>query len=176
VIEMVNGDQRAPAWVGAPGRGWRIAAGQGDEAVGRQGGQKRVAQPSVDRAELLVAVDEQDGTRQDLGDPAAAGPVAEADQDGMLKPLRGGIDLPAIEQHHGSARGPRAAAELQQDGGLADASRTVDEQHSPRRPVHEGVVEAGQLAPAAHEGPASRLVEKITELGRHRTTLQHAAR
>jgi hypothetical protein len=88
VVEAVDGDHRAPTGVGAPGRGRGVAAGQDDEAVRRKGGQERLAQPSVDRAELLVAVDEQDGSRQELGERAGPGPFTQPDEDGVLEPLR----------------------------------------------------------------------------------------
>ena len=41
VVEPVDGDHRAPARIGAPERGWGVAAGQDDQAVSRQRGQER---------------------------------------------------------------------------------------------------------------------------------------
>jgi hypothetical protein len=88
VLEPMDRDHRAPTRIGAPGRGRGVAAGQDDHAVSRQGGQERLPQPSVDRAELLVAVDQQDGAREQVGGRAAARPFAERDEDGVLEPLR----------------------------------------------------------------------------------------
>jgi hypothetical protein len=158
------------------GDGAGVALGQDDQAVSRQRGQERLLQPSVDRAELLVAVDQQDGARQQVGGLAVASPSTEGGQDGQLEPLRGRVDLPCVDQHGGPAGVPRPAAELQQQGGLADPARAVHEQDPPRRPPSKGVVEAGQLAPTPDEGSAPGVVEKIAEVCRHLTTLQHSAR
>jgi hypothetical protein len=46
-----------------------------------------LAQPPVDRAELLVAVDQQDGARQEFGQQAAVPRFTQRDQDGVLEPL-----------------------------------------------------------------------------------------
>jgi hypothetical protein len=77
---------------------------------------------------------------------------------------------PGVQQHHRPPDVPAPGAELQQQRGLADAARTVHQQDPPRRAALQGVVEAGQLTAAPHERPAPRLVEQITELGRHWTT------
>jgi hypothetical protein len=112
VVETVDGDHRAPARVGTPGRCRGVAPGQDDQGVGEQGGQERLAQPAVDRAELLVAVDQQDGPGQAAGH-GAVGRSAESGMDGVLEPLGRRVDLPGVEQHRRPAGVPGPDAELQ---------------------------------------------------------------
>ena len=76
-----------------------------------------------------------------------------------------------VEQQDGPVRGPRPGAVFQQQGGLADASRAVHQQDPPGRTAQQDVVETGQLASAAHEGPAPRVVQQVAETRRHRNPL-----
>jgi hypothetical protein len=118
VAEAMHPDHRAPAGIAAPGRGGGLAAGQHDHAVGRQRGQERLAQPAVDGAELLVAVDQQDAA---IGQHARR--LAGRGRHRVLESLGRGIDLTGVEQQDGPARVPRPGAAFQQQGGLADAAR-----------------------------------------------------
>ena len=87
-VEAVHGHELPPSGVGAPRRGGRVAAGQHDDGVGAQAGDELVAQPPVDRGELLVAVDEQDRAGQQLRDRLAVVVVVEGEPDGRVQPLR----------------------------------------------------------------------------------------
>jgi hypothetical protein len=87
-LEAMHRHKLPPAGVGAPRRGGRVAAGQHDDGVGAQAGDKVVAQPPVDRGELLVAVNEQHGAGQQPRHRFAVGLLVEGEPDGRFEALR----------------------------------------------------------------------------------------
>ena len=182
VVEAVHPDHRAPAGIAAPGRGGGLAAGQHDHAVGRQRGQERLAQPAVDGAELLVAVDQQDGAGEQRAQPRPVG-AGRSRKAGRARPPRRPRTPPARDRPHGrraaGRSGPRPAPGCGTPAagwscrclpGRAPAGPAAAE-----RPSRTSL-EAGQLAPAAHEGPAPRVVQQVAETRRHRSPpSQHMA-
>jgi hypothetical protein len=63
-------------------------AGQHDDVVGHQVGNEYVAQPSVDRGELLVAVDEQDDAGHQPRRRLAVVLMADGEADRRTHPFR----------------------------------------------------------------------------------------
>jgi hypothetical protein len=87
-VEAMHGQELTPAWVAQPGCDGRVAAGEYDDVVGVQAGNEPGAKPTVDRGELLIAVDEQDCGGRQRRDGLAVRVVSEGEPDGCGQPIR----------------------------------------------------------------------------------------
>ncbi len=150
--------EQPPARVGRPGRVRRLPAGQHDHRVGRQRRQQVLAEPPVQPGEQLVPVDQQHRPRvvRDGGD--RAGDV-----------LDGPAEVAAVQQQRRPPRLHRAAAQLVQQGGLADPAGAVHEQHPGRVGAGQRGVEGQQLRSTADESSAAGVVEDGGEGRAHRS-------
>jgi len=155
MVDALSGDHLPPARVHPPGGRRRLAPGEDHEAVRRQDRDEVPAQPAVDGTQMLVRVDQQHR--------AVVGGLL----DRLEKALRGRVDLSAVQHRRNPAGGPGPGGHLQEQRGLADATRTVHEQHPPRRPPGQRVAEGPQLVAAADEVPPPRPLDDVPEDGSH---------
>ncbi len=150
--------QLPPARVGRPGGVRRLPPGQHDHRVGRQRRQQVLAEPPVQPGEQLVPVDQQHRPRAVRQRGDRAGHV-----------LDGAAEIPAVQQQRRPLRLHRAAAQLVEQRGLADAAGTVHEQHPGRLGAGQRGGERAEFRSAPDEASAAGVVEDGGEGRAHRS-------
>jgi hypothetical protein len=129
-----------------------LAAGQHHDVLRGQGRDEILAHPAVDGTELLVPVHQQHGPAASAAGASVLGGMGGVSGlDRLAETVRRRIDLAPVQQYRDPPGCAGAGPHLEQQRGLADATRTVDEQHSARRAAGLRIVEGPQLGSPADE-------------------------